>query len=905
MGIGEFALGVITGLVANTIDHTVSYTALEFFQRRRIERRVEDAVAEVVEPLLPFLANEHIKEYQQKLLIQACVDELKPLALQSETLFQASLNGQKIYENLYADKDLPEEVTDEGLKNIYILLFPRIATLLCKIPAAVKDWENQAWTENYRKLDEITAELRALFRKVDNLASNTANEADELLQTARLSLAQKVAIELDLTGLRAEKPLSGKFDDFFVHPQITTNIRWGDRMNAQKVYETEEEIFSVIFNSSNRVSAIGVAGAGKSTWSKSLQRRTLNNNWQGIAIRVELRNFAQRDLISFQQLIRETVGKHLAEELTAARINQWIKKQQVIFILDGFDEIPPEKRNVIQEWIKELDVAVKNCPIMLTSRPLTTDHLDNLGKRWKSWNIEPFDKDRIIDYIQRWYQHTTLLPDSDREIDAEALASKWQSDPTIKPLTSNPLLLSTLLMVNHLDGSLPSGRAELYNRYVKGMLGLWDDRRKVNAHKISLSLNQKWQILRRIALYMHFQQKDQLDEGEISQQLKKILKEMKLTCSAEDVLETLRERSGLIIGPGIYSFIHKSVGEYLVAEGIVQGDQRDETGKRIDRLTLFDHRDDDRWNTVIFLWAGIASVQDLEDFIDSCVKVQSFSLAYGLLHDQHDKISWKFYCDLMNNLFNYLPSFYYHHGLYSFDFPTRFYVKNQSRIDDLIDIDVCDIRCISRKNPNVFLLIKKGVEEDIILWSDFKKISQTNIYSYIWIQSLYFCLNKYNHWNDFLLLDFPNDYNEKFYTAVIYQVVTENFVRNSQTKKADSILEKTIQFYCDFHYMIVIGLISNIVKTIKAKLLIRRIDKVIEKLLSIDLKDIESNDIQCTLLWSYYPYSDTDDSEQYDILSEFIKYIEHLLETSSINHDGQGDKILKYANRLVEIRDQN
>ncbi|MEM8718025.1 MAG: hypothetical protein AAGE84_01785 [Cyanobacteria bacterium P01_G01_bin.39] len=44
MGIEDFALGVITGLVANTIDHTVSYAALDYFQRRKIKRRVEDVL---------------------------------------------------------------------------------------------------------------------------------------------------------------------------------------------------------------------------------------------------------------------------------------------------------------------------------------------------------------------------------------------------------------------------------------------------------------------------------------------------------------------------------------------------------------------------------------------------------------------------------------------------------------------------------------------------------------------------------------------------------------------------------------------------------------------------------------------------------------------------------------------
>jgi predicted NACHT family NTPase len=160
-------------------------------------------------------------------------------------------------------------------------------------------------------------------------------------------------------------------------------------------------------------------------------------------------------------------------------------------------------------------------------------------------------------------------------------------------------------MVHHLDGSLPSGRSQLYRRYVDGMLGLWDDRRQVTATTVPLSLVQKQQILRSLALHLFLREEEQLDESDALVWLQELLQEKKISLPADDVLATLRERSGLIIGPGIYSFAHKSIAEYLVADAILQGDQWDEFGKRIDRFRLFEYRDDDRWNTVTFLWAGL------------------------------------------------------------------------------------------------------------------------------------------------------------------------------------------------------------------------------------------------------------------------------------------------------------
>lgn len=631
--LGEFALNIVMELLANVIQEGANYTALPYFQRRKIERRIEDATAEVVEPLLPFLAQEGIPEDRQRRLIQVCIDELRPLTRQPERLFQGSLNGQKIFEELYAERDLPQVVIEDGLKDIYTLLCPRIATLLCKMPTAVKDWESEAWSENFRRFDEMTTQMRALFNRVDELAISPTREADEILTTVRRTLAQKIRLELDLTGLRADRPLAGRFDDFFVHPCIMRA-----REDGPIAVGTSEESLVQFTQGNYPAIVIGPPGAGKSTWSKWLQREVLSTRWTGISVRVEFRRFSGEPLLSLHELIREAAGKHLAEELTADRIGRWLDAKQVIFILDGFDEIQPGKRDEVYEWIVELSTAARGCPFILTSRSVTTDHLERLGKGWQQWTIEPFDRVRIIDYIQRWYTHTPLLLDSDRGIDASALAKSWVADPTIGPLTGNPLLLSTLLMVHHLDGSLPTGRSQLYQRYVDGMLGSWDDRRRVTATTIQLPLEQKRQILRGLALNMFLQERDQLDEPAAIELVRDKILKIDASAAPNEVLAMLRERSGLIVGPGIYGFIHKSVAEYLVAEAVLQGDQRDTSGRRIDRFVLFEHRDDDRWNTVIFLWAGLAPIADVESFVDTCIETGSWALASGILEDQYERM---------------------------------------------------------------------------------------------------------------------------------------------------------------------------------------------------------------------------------------------------------------------------
>jgi ABC-type multidrug transport system fused ATPase/permease subunit len=241
-------------------------------------------------------------------------------------LFEASLNGEKIFENLYRDRDFPKAVYDVGISQSYRLLCPRIATLLCKIPAAIKEWESQAWSENFKRLDELTENTTLMFNKVDELSNTASKNADVTLNKVRRTLAQKIFMELDLTGLRADKPLAGKFDDFFVHPQISEDQ---EKEEVQVILVTADDCFNHLIVKKQTALIIGAPGAGKSTWTRWLNRETLSDQWGGFTVRIELRSLNQEDLPSLHTLIRQTVGKHLEEEVDSERIRLWLDKHLV------------------------------------------------------------------------------------------------------------------------------------------------------------------------------------------------------------------------------------------------------------------------------------------------------------------------------------------------------------------------------------------------------------------------------------------------------------------------------------------------------------------------------------------------------------------------------------------------
>jgi hypothetical protein len=893
MEIGEFTLGIITNLLSSVIYDGIK--SQDYFQRRKIERRVEDATAEIVEPLLPFLRNEGVTEDKQRRLLETCVKELRPLTKNPELLFQGSLNGQKIFEDLYVKRELPQVVVEDGLKDVYTLICPRIATLLCKIPAAVKDWESEAWSENYRRFDEITEQLLTLYHKVDELATSSSQDTDALLTRVRQLLAQKIRFDLDLTGLRGDSPRAGKFDDFFVHPQIREVVKDDKKLQA-KVLGNTDESFDLFTIKGQRAILIGQAGAGKSTWAKWLQREALSTRWSGLCIRVELRRFSGELLTpSLHELVREVAGQHLAEELTSDRIGAWLKANKIVFILDGFDEIRPSDRDMIYDWIVDLSPALQSCPFVLTSRPITTDHLERLSENWQPWMIEPFDIERIIDYIQRWYAHMPLLSEGNQAVDAKELAENWRKDPTIEPLTGNPLLLSTLLMVHHLDGSLPSGRSALYQRYVSGMLGLWDDRRQVTATSIQLSLEQKWRIMRGFALRMFLQQKDQIDEDLALETMRELLQSFKISLSEEVVLAGLRERSGLIIGPGVYSFVHKSVLEFLVAESVLQGDQRDESGRRIDRFCLFEHRNDDRWNTVTFLWVGLASVSEVESFIDECIKAKKWDLAYGILYDQYNKfqpeICHRLLLEIICGDQNSIS--YDKNGMSHFGFPYR---------RNTFTFPLLTLRGLASSRTTFGGLMLRAIKDGNLSWRD-RHNAKGKMRDLLWMYCSLFTFHDIDEWKTCIAEPCPNGNNKQDWINIFaYYLFRQELIKEDLKD-----LEKVIAFFkANFPHasglvpITLIYVVCQIFNLDRRLINIKRFNHkhvaFVQVLKILSDSNTNNSEIIKEILLYTREWGPLPDKKAQDLLINFIKEAENLVDAGILEKDLIYERAINYSN---------
>lgn len=614
--------------------------------QRRLKRLVDDAVDRIVGQTEEYLSAEKISGARKEILITALGEKLQSSVDDPQQFFASDLDGSLIFKKVHPNGQLPRAIQEEGLEQFYTVLFPQIAHFLAGSRIAIAQWEAEGLREEFKRLSQLAEEIRAMNAKVAEipgivagaLARRSGHGSETVLRGVSQTLLNSILLKLDLSPLRAERVLHGALGDHFVVPAI----RERDKM-AQPIGQ-DTIILSALATQGRRCIIHGGVGTGKTTCSLWLQSRLLQGGAARLALLLRLREVTDIENHSLLELLRDRATPHLREALSDNILRNWYGAGKLVLILDGFDEVPEERRDAVEKWIIDLGVVGDQVAIIVTSRPLQSGHLCELEYPWRHWDLLPFDEPRIVEFIARWHRYLPEeeLSPAERQIDAAALARTFFEDPSLKPLADTPLMLGTLLFVHHRDKKLPSGRVDLYERYIGAMLGLRDSGLGIQARATKLTDKEKRRVLAYIAVYFHLNGINEVNDTTMRRLVTEALETFHLKEDVDRLLPALRERTGLLQGPGSWSFMHKTIGEFLVAELICDGNTRLADKRRLDRKELWVHRHQDPWTAVLFFWAGKTTSRELEEFVEELLNEGTDNgnlLALSLLHDQGDRLN--------------------------------------------------------------------------------------------------------------------------------------------------------------------------------------------------------------------------------------------------------------------------
>lgn len=170
---------------------------------------------------------------------------------------------------------------------------------------------------------------------------------------------------------------------------------------------------------------------------------------------------------------REPIRQHAAAFRALA--DRALVEGRVLLLVDGLDEISDAGDRAA--FVGTMRTALQVNPasaIVVTSREAGFRHVAaHLAPVCTHAKLSPFDAGDIRRLSVAWHAEVAGTSEKVRS-EAEQLANTIARNDRIQRLASNPLLLTTLLLVKQWVGSLPTRRSVLYGEAVEVLLMTWN-----------------------------------------------------------------------------------------------------------------------------------------------------------------------------------------------------------------------------------------------------------------------------------------------------------------------------------------------------------------------------------------------------------------------------------------------
>ena len=260
------------------------------------------------------------------------------------------------------------------------------------------------------------------------------------------------------------------------HEMFVIAVKEGvDIVYTSKSGKIECEEIPKLVKKHKTVVVSGAPGVGKST----IARKVCKDICQApechgyiLVLLVELRDLLlfKKDfqLVDILQLFQGEMG----DVTTPVELSKAIssnKGKDVLFILDGFDELPAHLRQsdfLVNLLSHNRNSPLRDCDVVLTSRSIVTSeiyhHMRESRAQVGLTNIEVlgFTRDQIKEYAGHYFKGQGQ-PDM-----LESFVSKIDAIPQVQGLCSIPVVLSIICQVYSFKEDLPPTLTGIYNEYM-------------------------------------------------------------------------------------------------------------------------------------------------------------------------------------------------------------------------------------------------------------------------------------------------------------------------------------------------------------------------------------------------------------------------------------------------------
>jgi predicted NACHT family NTPase len=146
-----------------------------------------------------------------------------------------------------------------------------------------------------------------------------------------------------------------------------------------------------------RVTIVGTAGSGKTVFMRYLWVSLFVGAESRIPVFLELRrlnSLTTVDIISF--IFLSIVGTE--SKIDQASFTSLIDAGRFVFVLDGFDEVSIEKRDLVQAQILDLCARSKANVVVVSGRP---DDRFDAWQEFSKYRVEPLELTQVVTLVER------------------------------------------------------------------------------------------------------------------------------------------------------------------------------------------------------------------------------------------------------------------------------------------------------------------------------------------------------------------------------------------------------------------------------------------------------------------------------------------------------------------------
>ena len=420
-----------------------------------------------------------------------------------------------------------------------------------------------------------------------------------------LGMPQAVQLEDIYTKVRFLDDLSIR--RFQSIEAMEETYRQGQHRQFQRGRPRRAEDGIAVANAHQYLMVLGGPGAGKSTFLRRLGLEALkgeSGQFQHpcLPVMLELKQFAG-EVNLVQAIARAFADFGLSP--SEAFATQALEQGKLLVLLDGLDEVPRERFNVVVDAIQAFAVRYDQNRFVASCRIAA---YRSGFQRFRDIELADFEDDQIQQFIHNWFSS---------ELDRQSgIAEKcWQllnqaSHEAAKELAQTPLLLTFICLVYDRSQELPQQRSTLYKNALDILLKEWAAEKRVTQDAIYQGLNTELEkvLLSEIAYQGFAHDRLFFQPQELVDQIQTFLSDTvdnPKYLDGKAVLDAIAVQQGILVerAEDVFSFSHLTLQEYLTALYASQDSEQ------IAAL-VSDHLTEQRWREVFLLVAGIVRSAD-------------------------------------------------------------------------------------------------------------------------------------------------------------------------------------------------------------------------------------------------------------------------------------------------------